>query len=275
MRFTNNPLSLLSATTVLLFMLPQVHADEIVTCESHDYKYSRCSISSPGYVKLHKQLSNSQCKQGSTWDYDRHGIWVDQGCKAEFLVENDRNDDYRNNDRDDYRQDDHRGDSGEVIHGVLITRNIKRNSADYRSFNSGNLKRCARACADDNRCQSFNFGKEQKDCHLKDNVVEGVNNNTVISGVKKSAENDYRNDDHRGHSSEKMFGVHITRNIKRNSADYRSFNSGNLKQCAKACADDHRCKSFNFGKERKDCHLKDNVVKGNQNNTVISGVKNH
>ena len=186
MRFTINLASLLAATTVLLFMLPQAHADEIVTCESHDYKYSRCSISSPGYVKLHKQLSNSQCKQGSTWDYDRHGIWVDQGCKAEFLVENDSNDDYRNNDRDDYRHDDYRRDSGEVIHGVRITRNIKRNSADYRSFNSGNLKRCARACADDNRCQSFNFGKQQKDCHLKDNVVEGVNNNTVISGVKNN-----------------------------------------------------------------------------------------
>jgi len=268
MRFTNNLISLLSSATVLLFTLPQAHADEIVTCNSNDNKYTHCSTNSTGYVTLHKQLSKSQCRQGSTWDYDRHGIWVDQGCRGEFLVESDR----KNN---NHQNDNRAKDNLEIIAGVTIYRNVKRSGADYTNFNSGNLKKCAQACADDRRCKSFNFGKEQKDCHLKDGVPNGDHNTTVISGVKSSADNDYRNDDYeRGDSSETMFGVSITRNIKRNSADYRSFNSGNLKQCAKACADDHRCKSFNFGKEGKDCHLKDNVVKGNQNNTVISGVKN-
>lgn len=187
MNFSNRLVSLLPAITVMVFMTPQALADEIVTCKSHDYKYTHCNTKSDGYIRLHKQLSGTECKQGSNWDYDRHGIWVDEGCKAEFLVESDRDEDYRHDDRrnDDYRHDDDRRNySKEVIAGVTIYRNVKRSGSDYRNFNSGNLKRCAEACADDHRCKAFNFGKEHKDCHLKDNIPNGNHNNTVISGVK-------------------------------------------------------------------------------------------
>ena len=68
-------------------------------------------------------------------------------------------------------------------------------------------------------------------------------------------------------------GMQIFRNVKRNGGDYTKFTVGNLKECARACSRDHRCASFNYGKEHRDCNLKNNVPKGNPNNTVISGVK--
>ena len=37
-------------------------------------------LSLPGTLKGH-------CGQGRTWDYDRRGIWVDDNCKGEFVVE--------------------------------------------------------------------------------------------------------------------------------------------------------------------------------------------
>ena len=33
-----------------------------------------------------KQRSDSSCRQGYSWGYDRRGIWVDHGCRADFQV---------------------------------------------------------------------------------------------------------------------------------------------------------------------------------------------
>jgi hypothetical protein len=37
-------------------------------------------------VRLLKQRSDSSCRQGESWDFDRRGIWVDHGCRADFQV---------------------------------------------------------------------------------------------------------------------------------------------------------------------------------------------
>jgi hypothetical protein len=39
-----------------------------------------------GGVRLHRQLSREACVEGVSWGFDRDGIWVDQGCRAEFQV---------------------------------------------------------------------------------------------------------------------------------------------------------------------------------------------
>jgi hypothetical protein len=39
-----------------------------------------------GGVRLVKQRSDSACRQGYSWGYDRSGIWVDHGCRADFQV---------------------------------------------------------------------------------------------------------------------------------------------------------------------------------------------
>lgn len=77
------------AVTVLLLgtgLSSQATADERVRCESRDGDYHYCRIDTGNRVRLMRELSRSPCIQGRTWDYDRRGIWVDRGCRGEFLV---------------------------------------------------------------------------------------------------------------------------------------------------------------------------------------------
>lgn len=57
-----------------------------ITCASTGGKRVYCRVDTRGYAKLEKQLSKSPCTLGYTWGYDDRGVWVDQGCRAEFLV---------------------------------------------------------------------------------------------------------------------------------------------------------------------------------------------
>jgi hypothetical protein len=45
-----------------------------------------CSADTRGGVTLVKQRSDSACRQGYSWGYDRRGIWVDHGCRADFQL---------------------------------------------------------------------------------------------------------------------------------------------------------------------------------------------
>ncbi len=76
------------------------------------------------------------------------------------------------------------GPQGDV-YGIQLFPNVKRNGGDYTNFTVGSVEECARACSKDHRCESFNYGKEKRDCWLKNNVPGGEPNNTVISGVKR------------------------------------------------------------------------------------------
>ncbi len=66
----------------------QVDEDEplIVPCSSKNNKYKLCPVRVPGYVKLVRQKSASVCRFNKSWGYDRRGIWVSKGCRAEFAV---------------------------------------------------------------------------------------------------------------------------------------------------------------------------------------------
>jgi hypothetical protein len=57
-----------------------------VRCESQDNRMRRCSTRVSRSVQIQRKLSDSPCIQGSTWGWDRQGIWVDRGCRADFLV---------------------------------------------------------------------------------------------------------------------------------------------------------------------------------------------
>lgn len=64
-----------------------VMADQTILCESKSYAYRQCPVDTHGYVRMNRQISKTTCQQGRNWDYDRRGIWVDDGCAAEFVVE--------------------------------------------------------------------------------------------------------------------------------------------------------------------------------------------
>jgi hypothetical protein len=57
-------------------------------CESGDGRMRRCPADLRGRVdvRLSRQISDANCREGSTWGWDRNGVWVDRGCRGEFEV---------------------------------------------------------------------------------------------------------------------------------------------------------------------------------------------
>ena len=45
-----------------------------------------CAADARFGVELRKQLSTRDCIEGETWGYDDRGVWVDRGCRAEFVI---------------------------------------------------------------------------------------------------------------------------------------------------------------------------------------------
>jgi hypothetical protein len=59
---------------------------QVISCSSDDMRRHYCPADTRGGVQLIKQRSDSACRQGSSWGYDRSGIWVDRGCRADFQI---------------------------------------------------------------------------------------------------------------------------------------------------------------------------------------------
>ncbi len=57
-----------------------------VTCASSDFGYNYCRIRTNNNVRMINQVSESDCIEDKTWGYDKGGIWVDKGCRAEFSL---------------------------------------------------------------------------------------------------------------------------------------------------------------------------------------------
>lgn len=58
-----------------------------VTCASEDGQRNYCRANTSFGVTLRRQLSNATCERGRSWGYDENGIWVDQGCRGEFVLD--------------------------------------------------------------------------------------------------------------------------------------------------------------------------------------------
>ncbi|WP_445144512.1 DUF3011 domain-containing protein [Dyella sp. Tek66A03] len=93
---------------------PAVHAQEreAVRCGSDDGRFSRCQVPWRD-ADLVRQESNSPCIRGQSWGVDRDGLWVDRGCRGQFVEMgrgggwrgDGRHDDDRDDDRDADRED--------------------------------------------------------------------------------------------------------------------------------------------------------------------------
>lgn len=57
-----------------------------ITCSSDNGGRNYCRANTAGGVRMVNQRSGSPCIQGQTWGYDRNGIWVDRGCRADFAL---------------------------------------------------------------------------------------------------------------------------------------------------------------------------------------------
>jgi hypothetical protein len=69
------------------FGVVRVAEPRLLRCESVQERRQYCPANTVYGVQLNRQLSRSPCTEGYTWGYDRNAIWVDRGCRAEFLVE--------------------------------------------------------------------------------------------------------------------------------------------------------------------------------------------
>ena len=57
----------------------------VIRCESNDDRVRECPTSG-GRVVLERQHSRAACIEGRSWGYGRNGIWVSQGCRADFRI---------------------------------------------------------------------------------------------------------------------------------------------------------------------------------------------
>lgn len=59
----------------------------VVRCRSNNERLNRCEVK--GHViaaQLEQQYSGSPCIQYQSWGFDKHGLWTDHGCRADFRV---------------------------------------------------------------------------------------------------------------------------------------------------------------------------------------------
>jgi ribosomal protein L37AE/L43A len=85
----------------------------LVRCESAGSRRTFCRANVEGGVRVARQLSRRSCIQGRNWSYTRSGIWVTQGCRADFAVDQS----YGSSSGDPVVRDDHYVDqSGRIIH---------------------------------------------------------------------------------------------------------------------------------------------------------------
>jgi len=59
-----------------------------VRCGSVDYNYRMCQVDTGrgSDVRISRQISKTRCVEGRNWGWNRAGIWVNEGCEAEFTV---------------------------------------------------------------------------------------------------------------------------------------------------------------------------------------------
>ncbi len=63
------------------------YGSQIIRCESGNMDYRKCGVNGRiDDARLARQISGSPCIQGRTWGYDKHSLWVDKGCRADFSV---------------------------------------------------------------------------------------------------------------------------------------------------------------------------------------------
>jgi hypothetical protein len=58
----------------------------VVYCASDNMGRNSCDADTRNGVRIIRQRSDSDCIYGRTWGYDRSGIWVDRGCRADFEI---------------------------------------------------------------------------------------------------------------------------------------------------------------------------------------------
>lgn len=104
---------LLASLSTMASPAVQAQAGPAIRCESIDGRFNRCAVPWND-AELVRQESKGACIRDQSWGVDRQGLWVDRGCRGQFVEArrgwrdrgDDRGDGYRDGDRDGYRDGD-------------------------------------------------------------------------------------------------------------------------------------------------------------------------
>jgi len=69
----------------LVLLSTSLYAETVIRCES-DGRRRLCSADTSNGVHMSRQLSRSDCVEGRSWGFTNRGVWVDNGCRAEFQI---------------------------------------------------------------------------------------------------------------------------------------------------------------------------------------------
>lgn len=61
--------------------------DRSFSCQSTDGQRQFCRAGDPRDIRMSRQLGDVSCIEGQTWGRQEDGVWVDRGCRAEFVRE--------------------------------------------------------------------------------------------------------------------------------------------------------------------------------------------
>lgn len=64
----------------------RVGSARVIRCESQDGQPQHCDVPGLRNARMVRQLSRSPCVEDRSWGRDRNGVWVGEGCRAEFSV---------------------------------------------------------------------------------------------------------------------------------------------------------------------------------------------
>ncbi len=77
---------------ISLIVINSSFADSYIVCESSKSRRQYCDLYRAAYSDIYvsRQYSDSPCIEGVSWGRTERGIWVDNGCRAQFGVRDSR-----------------------------------------------------------------------------------------------------------------------------------------------------------------------------------------
>jgi hypothetical protein len=124
------------------------------TCSSDDGQLHSCRVNTNAPIQFVRQRSDAQCIAGETYGIDRGGVWVTNGCRADFVVGNQNAYDqgtYNNNrdrdndgDADDQNGTEHHHHRRDRDYNGTYNQNGTYNNGTYNNndpYNNGTYNR--------------------------------------------------------------------------------------------------------------------------------------
>jgi hypothetical protein len=76
----------LAALLALTGVMAMAQDNNVFTCSSDNGQLHSCRVNTNAPIQFIRQRSHAECIAGQTYGIDRGGVWVTNGCRADFAV---------------------------------------------------------------------------------------------------------------------------------------------------------------------------------------------